>query len=156
MLCRSLGLQSYAIWANWAAQGVSSQLLASLRSDVALRADAPLRGWEETVVSSEAGGDAAEELLLLGGDASRGGGGGGASGRAGAAAGGELAGEVGGVGEMRFWLPAVPSPAAMEAAMGACREANHAGKAAGGGVGWGAGERGPPGWWWSSSGVSGS
>lgn len=40
---------------------------------------------------------------------------------------GDLAGGAG-PGEMRFWLPAAPSAAAMATALGACREADHAGE----------------------------
>lgn len=75
--------------------------MAKQAADGALVADAPLRGWEEVVVVPE-GELVAEEL--------------------------ELEGELRqGPGEMRFWLPAAPSNAAMEAALGACQEADHAG-----------------------------
>ncbi|GAB4815087.1 hypothetical protein N2152v2_002133, partial [Parachlorella kessleri] len=103
---RDLGLRAYSLWADWAAHGLSSALLSSLASDLALVADGPLRGWEETVVPPGAEGTPEAEGDL-GGDA------------------GDLGGPP--AGEMRFWLPAAPSAAAMALAAGACREADNAG-----------------------------
>ena len=96
---RGVGAAAAGIWADWAAAGLASQLLAGLAADPALRADLPLRCWEETVVEeggAEGGGAAAE----------------------GAAAEGA---------ELRFELPAAPSPAVLAAALGACKEVDRAG-----------------------------
>lgn len=104
----SVGLQAYGAWADWAAAGLSAALVAGLAADDALVADAPLRSWEETVVSGVPPGSPEK-------------------------AGDELA--AGGAAEMRFQLPAAPSPAAVQLALAACREADRAGGAGGGWAG---------------------
>ena len=94
----AVGLQAYGVWADWAAAGLASSLVAGLAADPSLAADAPLRSWEETVISSSAGGE-------------------------GAAEGGGAAGAL----DMRFWLPAAATPPAVQAALAACSEADRAG-----------------------------
>lgn len=95
----SVGLQAYGVWAGWASTGLAASLVGSLAADSTLAADAPLRSWEETVI------------------------GGGSSGEG--AAGAEPEAPIGL--EMRFQLPAAPSPAAVEVALAACREVDRAG-----------------------------
>lgn len=98
----SVGLQAYGAWGDWAAAGLSAALVAGLAADQALAADAPLRSWEETVVSGIPPGSPEK-------------------------AGDEPA--AGGAAEMRFQLPAAPSPAAVQLALAACQEADRAGGA---------------------------
>jgi hypothetical protein len=98
----SVGLQAYGTWAGWASAGLSAALAAGLAADHTLAADAPLRSWEETVIGG--GTDAAAADLA---DAS-------------------LDAPSGGL-EMRFQLPAAPSPAAVQLALAACQEADRAG-----------------------------
>lgn len=103
----SVGLQAYGAWASWASQGLSTALIAGLAADQTLLAAVPLRAWEETVVSGIPPGSP------------------------------EKAGDeapAAGAGEMRFQLPATPSPAAVQLALAACQEADHAGEAVGGHV----------------------
>ncbi|KAI3432884.1 hypothetical protein D9Q98_010466 [Chlorella vulgaris] len=95
---RDVGLQAYGLWAGWAATCLAADLIAGLAADHTLSADVPLRCWEETVIS-----DGNADELALEGD------------RAGASL------------EMRFQLPAAPSPAAVQLAMAACLEADRAG-----------------------------
>ncbi|KAL4423803.1 hypothetical protein ABPG75_001104 [Micractinium tetrahymenae] len=96
----SVGLQAYGVWADWASAGLADSLAAGLAADSTLAADAPLRSWEETVIGG--GGSGGEDLAAAGLDAPAG-----------------L--------DMRFQLPAAPSPAAVEAALAACREVDRAG-----------------------------
>jgi hypothetical protein len=84
---RQVAAEAYGVWATWAARGIAGRLVAELAGDWALRADAPLRGWEESSV----------------------------------------AGPEGGADDVRFHLPAAPSPAALAAALGACSEVDRAG-----------------------------
>ena len=104
----SVGLQAYGNWADWASAGLSAALAAGLAADHTLAADAPLRSWEETVI------------------------GGGTDAAAAAAAAADLADASldapGGGLEMRFQLPAAPSPAAVQLALAACQEADRAGR----------------------------
>ncbi|PSC70573.1 conserved oligomeric Golgi complex subunit 1 [Micractinium conductrix] len=101
----SVGLQAYGSWAAWASEGLADALTAGLASDPTLAANAPLRCWEETVIGGGGGGDGGD----LGEDSMDGGGGGGS-----------------GL-EMRFQLPAAPSPAAVQLALAACQEIDRAG-----------------------------
>lgn len=96
----NVGLQAYGVWADWASAGLAGSLVAGLAADSTLAADVPLRCWEETVVGG--GGGAGEDAAAAEQDAPAG-----------------L--------EMRFQLPAAPSPAAVEAALAACREVDRAG-----------------------------
>lgn len=98
---RSVGLQAYGVWADWASAGLAGCLVDGLAADSTLAADAPLRSWEETVIG---GSSAAED-----------------------AAAAELEAPSGL--DMRFQLPAAPSPAAVEVALAACREVDRAGEA---------------------------
>lgn len=96
----SVGLQAYSAWAGWASEGLSTALIAGLAADQTLSAAVPLRAWEETVVSGIPPGSP------------------------------EKAGDeapAAGAGEMRFQLPATPSPSAVQLALAACQEADHAG-----------------------------
>ena len=108
----SVGLQAYGSWAAWASEGLADALTAGLASDPTLAANAPLRCWEETVIGGGGGGDGGD----LGEDSMDGGGGGGS-----------------GL-EMRFQLPAAPSPAAVQLALAACQEIDRAGGHRGRGV----------------------
>ncbi|KAG1666478.1 hypothetical protein FOA52_004860 [Chlamydomonas sp. UWO 241] len=104
---QSTAVAAYQAWAAWAASALASELHVSLASSDALRASATPRSWHEVVVPmGGAGGGAATdgaELLLLSG-------GGGAA-----------------FGDMRFWLPACPSPSAMAFLSRVCAEAVRAG-----------------------------
>lgn len=92
------GLQGYGKWASWASVGLASALVAGLSADHTLAADVPLRSWDETVI----GGAGKDELALEA--------------------------EPAGSGlEMRFQLPAAPSPAAVLLALAACQEVDRAG-----------------------------
>ncbi|EFN52303.1 hypothetical protein CHLNCDRAFT_139073 [Chlorella variabilis] len=94
----SVGLQGYGKWASWASVGLASALVAGLSADHTLAADVPLRSWDETVI----GGAGKDELALEA--------------------------EPAGSGlEMRFQLPAAPSPAAVLLALAACQEVDRAG-----------------------------
>lgn len=99
----TVGLQAYGAWANWATSGLAAALANGLAADPTLTADAPLRSWEETVIGGGAGVD--ELAAALEGDN---------------AASAGL--------EMRFQLPAVPSPAAVQLALAACQEVDRAGE----------------------------
>ena len=98
----SIGLHAYGAWAGWASEGLSAAFIAGLAVDQTLSAAVPLRAWEETVVSGIPPGSpekTADEV------------------------------SAGVVGEMRFQLPATPSPAAVQLALAACQEADRAGGA---------------------------
>lgn len=96
----AVGLTAYGAWVDWAVAGLAGALTAGLAADASLSADVPLRSWEETVIRGGGGAGGAEELEADGG-------------------GGGL--------EMRFQLPAAPSPASVQLALAACQEADRAG-----------------------------
>lgn len=97
-----VGLHAYGLWADWASAGLAAALANNLATDPTLAADAPLRSWEETVVGDGSGVD--DVAAALEGTAD------------------------GGSGlEMRFQLPAAPSPAAIQLALAACQEIDRAG-----------------------------
>lgn len=98
----SIGLHAYSAWAGWASEGLSAAFIASLAVDQTLSAAVPLRAWEETVVSGIPPGSPEKTAVEV---------------------------SAGGVGEMRFQLPATPSPAAVQLALAACQEADRAGGA---------------------------
>jgi hypothetical protein len=104
---RAVGLQAHGVWAEWASAGLAAAFAAELANDHTLAADAPLRAWEETVVRDSSGGGGQGDEGEGGGQGDEGEGGGGL--------------------EMRFLLPAAPSPAAAQLALAACREADRAG-----------------------------
>lgn len=86
----TIAIDAYTRWATWAARGLAEQLVIQAAADGALTCDAPLRGWEEAILS---GGGTADSIND----------------------------------DVKFMLPALPSPTAMATALGACSEIERAG-----------------------------
>mmetsp|Transcript_34672 Transcript_34672/g.87742 ORF Transcript_34672/g.87742 Transcript_34672/m.87742 type:complete len:1232 (-) Transcript_34672:139-3834(-) len=98
---KATGITAYKQWASWAAVCLVGPLRAALLADDTLVSNTTPVSWQVTVIASAGGVDPADMLASgLGGD---------------------------GGGEMRFHLPACPTPAALSLLNAACAEIRRAG-----------------------------